>query len=236
MALAPFRWERAVKEILLVKALPLRVVLLYRTAGWNARLFRKSLCKRLCKSLKARSAAGGRPSADTAAQPLEAKKRLFPFPSAEGRPSADPAAQPVEASQALPGRGIFAMTWLCIAADRWRGYAVPTARGKRGQGHRMVPLPPLDSPKPSFALTHRRCAAKRGLRGLGSVRRAGFGRLLCPEFTLRGLQRCQCAARRCRALDLRCEKLRFDQGCALGAANAPVGPSHLDARPKGVAS
>ena len=23
--------------------------------------------------------------------------------------------------------------------------------GKRGQGHRMVPLPPLDSPKPSFA-------------------------------------------------------------------------------------
>ena len=61
MALAPFRRERAVKEILLVKALPLRVVLLYRTAGWNARLFRKSLCKRLCKSLKTLSSAGGRP-------------------------------------------------------------------------------------------------------------------------------------------------------------------------------
>ena len=29
------------------------------------------------------------------------------------------------------------------------------------------------------------CAAKRGLRGLGSMRRAGFGRLLCPEFPLR---------------------------------------------------
>ena len=56
---------------------------------------------------------------------------------------------------------------------------------KRGQGHRMVPLPPLDSPKPSFALTHRRCAAKRGLRGLGSVRRAAFGTLSGPEFTLR---------------------------------------------------
>ena len=66
MALAPFRRERAVKEILLVKALPLRVVLLYRTAGWNARLFRKSLCKRLCKSLKSRSSAEGRPSADPA--------------------------------------------------------------------------------------------------------------------------------------------------------------------------
>ena len=56
---------------------------------------------------------------------------------------------------------------------------------KRGQGHRMVPLPPLDSPKPSFALTHRRCAAKRGLRGLGSVRRADFGTLSGPEFPLR---------------------------------------------------
>ena len=28
-------------------------------------------------------------------------------------------------------------------------------------------------------------AAKRGLRGLGSVRRFAFGTLLCPEFTLR---------------------------------------------------
>ena len=70
-----------------------------------------------------------------------------------------------------------------------RGYAVPTARGKRGQGHRMVPLPPLYSPKPSFALTHRRCAAKRGLRGLGSVRRADFGTLSDPEFTLRSSPR-----------------------------------------------
>ena len=110
---------------------------------------------------------------------------------------------------------------------RRRGYAVPTARGKRGQGHRMVPLPPLDSPKPSFALTHRRCAAKRGLRGLGSVRRAAFGRLLCPEFTLRDPQRCQCAARRCRAAAFCCEKLRFDQVLYLGAANAPVGSSHF---------
>ena len=81
------------------------------------------------------------------------------------------------------------MTWLCIAAARRRGYAVPTAKGKRGQGHQMVPLPPLDSPKPSFALTHRRCAAKRELRGLGSVRRAAFGTLSGPEFTLRGLPR-----------------------------------------------
>ena len=49
----------------------------------------------------------------------------------------------------------------------------------------MVPLPPLDSPKPSFALTHRRCAAKRELRGLGSGRRSAYMQPSCPEFTLR---------------------------------------------------
>ena len=32
-------------------------------------------------------------------------------------------------------------------------------------------------------------AAKRGLRGLGSVRRADFGTLLCPEVSLRDLPR-----------------------------------------------
>ena len=32
-------------------------------------------------------------------------------------------------------------------------------------------------------------AAKRGLRGLGSVRRADFGTLLCPEFPLRSSPR-----------------------------------------------
>ena len=32
-------------------------------------------------------------------------------------------------------------------------------------------------------------AAKRGLRGLGSVRRFAFGTLLCPEFTLRSSPR-----------------------------------------------
>ena len=49
----------------------------------------------------------------------------------------------------------------------------------------MVPFPPLDSPKPSFEPLSKAFAAKRGRRGLGSVRRAGFGTLLCPEVTLR---------------------------------------------------
>ena len=61
--------------------------------------------------------------------------------------------------------------------------------GKRGKGHRMVPFPPLDSPKPSFEPLSKAFAAKRGRRGLGSVRRAAFGTLLCPEFSLRSLPR-----------------------------------------------
>ena len=49
----------------------------------------------------------------------------------------------------------------------------------------MVPLPPLDSPKTLLrAATPFGCAAKRGLRGLDSGRRAAFETLYCPEFTL----------------------------------------------------
>ena len=136
MALAPFRRERAVKKILLVKALPLRVVLLYRTAGWNARLFRKSLCKRLCKSLKTLSSAGGRPFRRSSGVPLEAR-----FTPSEG-----------------------------VGSGRLRRPGVPvfTGENKRGQGHRMVPFPPLDSPKPSFA-PRRPSVARRNVGYGGSV-------------------------------------------------------------------
>ena len=76
------------------------------------------------------------------------------------------------------------MTWREIAAFGG-GDAVPTAGGKRGKGHRMVPFPPLDSPKPSFEPLSEAFAAKRGLRRLGSGRLSACGTLLCPEFTLR---------------------------------------------------
>ena len=72
-----------------------------------------------------------------------------------------------------------------MAAFGGPGVSVPTDRGKRGKGHRMVPFPPLDSPKPSFEPLSEAFAAKRGRRGLGSVRQAGFGTLSGPEFTLR---------------------------------------------------
>ena len=53
----------------------------------------------------------------------------------------------------------------------------------------MVSCPLLTPQTFLLALTHRRCAAKRGLRGLGSVRRADFEMLSGPEFSLRDLPR-----------------------------------------------
>ena len=112
MALAPFRRERAVKKILLVKALPLRVVLLYRTAGWNARLFRKSLCKRLCKSLKTLSSAGGRP-----------------FRRSSGAAGGGEV-------YALGGRGEWPPSAAGGVGAHRQGQAVPTARGIAGVSRR----------------------------------------------------------------------------------------------------
>ena len=116
------------------------------------------------------------------------------------------------------------------------GDAVPTAGAKGDVGHLRFPMSPLDTPLTFRWPLSKAFAAKREKRGLGSVRRFGYIELQYPEFTLRSLQRRQCAAIRCRAVALRCEKLRFHQERTLGAPNAPVGPSHLDARPEGVAS
>ena len=58
-------------------------------------------------------------------------------------------------------------------------------REQKGTGHRMVSCPLLTPLTFLCAATPFGRAAKRGLRGLGSVRRADFGTLLCPEFSLR---------------------------------------------------
>ena len=64
-------------------------------------------------------------------------------------PSADTAAQPVEARLALPGRGMFAMTWRGIAAARRRGDCrdLP-AETKGGKGTVWFPCPLLTPPNP----------------------------------------------------------------------------------------
>ena len=85
------------------------------------------------------------------------------------------------------------------------GDAVPTAREncrrtaagnagvhrreQEGTGHRMVSCPLLTPLIFLCAATPFGRAAKRGLRGLGSVRRFAFGTLSGPEFTLRDLPR-----------------------------------------------
>ena len=67
--------------------------------------------------------------------------------------------------------------------------AVPTAGAKGDVGHLRFPMSPLDTPLTFRWPLSKAFAAKRGLRGLSSVRRAGFGTLLCPEFPLRSLPR-----------------------------------------------
>ena len=65
------------------------------------------------------------------------------------------------------------------------GDAVPTAGAKGDVGHLRFPMSPLDTPLTFRWPLSEAFAAKRGLRGLGSVRRAGFGKRHCPEFALR---------------------------------------------------
>ena len=65
------------------------------------------------------------------------------------------------------------------------GIAAVWRRRQEGQGHQMVSLPLLTPQTFLCAATPFGRAAKRGIRGLGSVRRADFETLLCPEFTLR---------------------------------------------------
>ena len=76
-----------------------------------------------------------------------------------------------------------------IGRLRRPGRAGVHRREQEGTGHQTWFPIPSRLPLPSFALTHRRCAAKRGLRGLGSVRRADFGTLSGPEVSWRDLPR-----------------------------------------------
>ena len=63
--------------------------------------------------------------------------------------------------------------------------AVPTAGANGDVGHLRFPMSPLDTPLTFRWPLSEAFAAKRGVRGLDSVRRAGFGKPHCPEFTLR---------------------------------------------------
>ena len=90
---------------------------------------------------------------------------------------ADTAAQPVEARLALPGRGIFAMTWRGIAAARRRG-GLPGSPGGDKRGRDTKVSLPLLTPQP-FLRTRLPSVARLKARG-------PQGRLLLQEYTLDG--------------------------------------------------
>ena len=103
--------------------------------------------------------------------------KLF-YPQQRVKPFRRSGGLPPQARLALLGRGLFAMTW--------RGECRRLAAETRGDvGHLRFPMSPLDTP-----LTFREprlpaVARRNGGTGLGSVRRADFGTLLGPEFSLR---------------------------------------------------
>ena len=60
----------------------------------------------------------------------------------------------------------------------------PPTGAKGDVGHLRFPMSPLDTPLTFRWPLSKAFAAKRGLRGLGSVRLSAYGTLYCPEFTL----------------------------------------------------
>ena len=107
---------------------------------------------------------------------------LSSFPSAEG--------ERFRRSGGLPPQAMSGCRWAGRALPpSGGGDAVPTAGAKGDVGHLRFPMSPLDTPLTFRWPLSEAFAAKRGLRGLGSVRRSAYGTLYCPEFTLRDLPR-----------------------------------------------
>ena len=71
-----------------------------------------------------------------------------------------------------------------MAADGQAGHCRRLAAETKGDvGHLRFPMSPLDTPLTFRWPLSKAFAAKRGLRGLGSVRRYGYIELQYPEFT-----------------------------------------------------
>ena len=85
-------------------------------------------------------------------------------------------------------------------------------------------MSPLDTPLTFRWPLSKAFAAKREKRGLGSVRRFGYIELQYPEFTLRSLQRCQCATIRCRAVALSLRKAPLPSRAYPWSTKRPCGP------------
>ncbi len=68
-------------------------------------------------------------------------KALQSSPSAEGKRFRRSGGLPPEARLALPGRGMFAMTWRVQCRRLAAETPVPTCRGKRGKDTKWFPCP-----------------------------------------------------------------------------------------------
>ena len=111
-----------------------------------------------------------------------------------------------------------------MAAFGGRECRCSPARTKGGKGTIWFPCPLLTPPNPPLRRDALRLRGETGVRGLGSVRRAGFGRLLCPEFPLRNPQRCQCAAIQCRARTPSLRKAPLRSRVCSWSTKRPCGP------------
>ena len=104
------------------------------------------------------------------------------------------------------------------------GYAVPTAGAKGDVGHLRFPMSPLDTPLTFRWPLSKAFAAKRGLRGLGSVRRADFGMLLCPEVSLRDLPRMTVRGQTVQGVGLALRKALLQSRMIPWSTRRPCGP------------
>ena len=111
---------------------------------------------------------------------------ILSFPSAEGRPLRRYSGAPLEARFTLKVSVHSGRLRRPGGAAVWRRRCrCPPAGARGGKGTIWFPCPLLTPPNPPFAATPVGRAAKRGLRGLGSVRFSAYMWLSCPEFSLR---------------------------------------------------
>ncbi len=110
------------------------------------------------------------------------------------------------------------------------------AETKGGKGTIWFPCPLLTPPNPPLRRDSLRSRGETGETGLGSVRRTDFEMLLCPEFTLRDLPRITVRGQTVQGGGVPLRKAPLRSRVVPWSTRRPVGPSHLDARPKGVAS
>ena len=85
-------------------------------------------------------------------------------------------------------------------------------------------MSPLDTPLTFRWPLSKAFAAKRGLRGLGSVRRADFGTLYCPEFTLRDLPRMTVRGQTVQGVGLALRKALLRSRAYPWSTRRPCGP------------